>query len=259
MADKDISGIMGAFIAQQLGSGSRLKATPNHPRYANSNRNKLIEQIYSRATADMADIRKNDGLTEKGKAQALAAKWKAANAEISNLSKAERDEHIRRYNAVEQQLFGASKVAGADAEAARNATAIADSLTGSKAAMNALDTAARNGDATLARAIAYRSWQSGWNDVIDVYAERTPGLQDRLSELSDLHDHLTRASVFSRQVPKPIELNKIPPNELNQYVNADPQQTIDSQLTSRFWGGITPTRERELREQAAAEARGDAQ
>lgn len=122
MTDKDTSGIMRNFIAQQMGGGSRIKMTPNHPRYANSSRNRQIDDIRARALADMADIRKNDGLTEKGKAQALASKWKAANHEIGNLAKAERDEHIRRYNTIEQQLFGASKVTGADAEAARNAT-----------------------------------------------------------------------------------------------------------------------------------------
>lgn len=258
MTDKDTAGIMRAFISREVSGGSRLKIGPN-PRYADSHRARTIAQIRSRAVADMAEIRKNDSLTEKGKAQALAFTWKTSNDAINSLAKAERDEQIRRYNSIEQQLFGATKVTGADAEAARNATAIADSLSGPNAALAALDDAARNGDATLARAVAYKSWQNGWNNVIDQYTDSTPSVRDRLTELSDLQDHLNSTTVFSNGVRKPAELNKVPLAELDQYAGAMPQNTIQSQLDGRFSSNMTPQQEKDLRAQAVADARGEAQ
>jgi len=252
--NNDTANQMRAFLAREL--GGRQRSVGAHPRYANSARAREMAAIRSAAIRDMEEIRKDSRLTDKGKQQAIARGWKTSNARISKLAKAERDEQIRRYNSIEQQLFGASSVSGADAEAARNATAFADGISSPQAALRALDTAARNGDNTLSRAVAYRAWQNGWHNVVDEYTGDNASIRDRLQELQDLQTHLNSTTVWSAEVSKPQELRQISDRDIDRYADEDPQATTEYLLNNRFTNGMSQQQVTETRERAVAEALG---
>lgn len=219
-----------------------------------------INEIQAAYRDAVKQIRRDPNLTERGKQQMLARAYTNVSREVGKLAKADRDTHIKRYDEVERAVFGSTATDPESALSFRDATDRAAKLEDAESALRALGTAQMSGDSTLARAIVMRGWQAGWSNVTDTYAASNPKVTDQLAELAALRHHLeSSVSVvggsMSASVSEPEELRSVA--NLAKLAEEDLPLTQVDILQGRTNGTITPQQEKDFREQAVAEARGD--
>ncbi|QEM47176.1 hypothetical protein [Mycolicibacterium grossiae] len=225
-----------------------------------SHRQQIID-LKAAYTKACDDVRGDISLSELGKQQLIARAWVNTKTEIARLQQADFDTLVTRYNKLERQVFGtAADSAGADAVSFRDAVDRASKLDNDEAAAKLLGTAELSGDTILAKAVVMRAWEARWNDVVDHYAVNHATVADTLAELVSLRNTLdSRVSklggALGANLPRPTELQNLSLAEVQSYADAEPSLSASHVLNNRFTNGITPTQERQAREQAIAEAR----
>ena len=223
---------------------------------------KQINELQNEYRRQLNAVRQDAGLSDVGKAQALAQVWRSYSARISELNKLDYDTQVAKYDKLEAVLFGTTADSPESALSFRDAFDRANKITDQKDAMTALGSARLSGDTVLARAIVMRAWQANWREVIDAYAIGNPSVASQIAELNAIRDQLdSLVSKFGGSMNvsmrMPEELEGVPAALIDKAdaslgVHALSAEAIDA---GRRDGSITPAQAEEARLIAIERAR----
>lgn len=132
-----------------------------------------------------------------------------------------------------RRLFGADSVAGMDAISVRDAAARAAQLADPDEALGLLKDAQMTGDSVLAKAVArhaftqangpFAMFGGGWVDVLDAYAQATPGFAEQLQSYRASISNSLQDSVDSMifMLPMPSIISDLGPEaeDLQEFID----------------------------------------
>ncbi|MFD6172066.1 hypothetical protein [Streptomyces coeruleorubidus] len=147
------------------------------------------EQILTAYNRQLESIDSNRTYSDHAKRVMAAKAYTAAQDALENLRQQEIKAVNDRRESLHRKMFGRENVADAQTVIARrDANDRAAQLDNPRLASEQLQTALRQGDTTMAQAIAQRAADWGWSDVLDAYAETRPGFREAAEEFNTLPD-----------------------------------------------------------------------
>lgn len=172
------------------------------------------------------DIRNNRTLSEIGKRKELAILYLDYKPRMEALEAEETNIKQTRATTLRRDLFGLSGFADPNAAISyRDAMDRAANIQDEDAAMTLLNRAELSGDTSLAKAVAARAFEAGWNRVINGYADANPSSEAKFNELIDLESYGKGSAGFAQILGQAMAYSVDKPNELSGY-------TTDSQITA---------------------------
>ncbi|GAA2796540.1 hypothetical protein [Streptomyces showdoensis] len=173
------------------------------------------EQIMARYQQQIARIEGSQIYSSHAK-QVMAAKaWKAAQGEMDTLRQDEVDAIRGRREQLQRKMFGRENTADAQTVIARrDANDRVAKLDNPRLATSQLRDAIRQGDRTMAQALAQRAATLNWTDVLETYADYQPDFRDHVNEYNELPDpdqasQWTISHGFAHVVPTPGILSNL--------------------------------------------------
>ncbi len=177
-------------------------------------------------------IRNDRDLTDEARRRHAAEVWTATRKELDGLQAKERERLTKREQELERRLFGLA-AGGLDASAAisaRDAQDRASRLSRPDEAAALLARAERNGDQTLAKAVAHhallqsreamtRDVEHAWDGVVGAFLDARPHMETVVDELAQIE------RLGQRQVFGPFSLGApsgVHPSDLNAAHGATP-------------------------------------
>ncbi|KHL19584.1 hypothetical protein CLV56_2825 [Mumia flava] len=161
-------------------------------------------------------IRRDRALSDEGRRVRMAQAYLEAADKIDAARTKHEAAVADRRRKLEASLFGSQGSADpSSAISYRDALDRVDALPrgeqGERQSSKLFDRAVMTGDEQLQRALLFRGWREGWDDVVNGYIAQRPGAQDSLRELGGLIEaadsregRLGITAAF--RVPKPTEL-----------------------------------------------------
>ncbi len=174
---------------------------------------KLLQENYQRG---LAEIHADKDLSQDGRTRRLAELYTRTRREMDTLREQEQTSLSGRMAKLEDRLYGlhADDSSGSRAISTRDAQDRAAQLTTPPAAVELLQRAERNGDDTLARAVAAHAIErsraavlsgeeEAWDDVLRTYVEpRRSWAQQCVEELAEIErDQIPQMFTFSLPTP----------------------------------------------------------
>jgi hypothetical protein len=156
-------------------------------------------------------------LSAVGKQQQIARKYLEYKREVAAIQAQQETNDQNRLKTLRRELFGMPGTTdGHAAIAYRDAIDRATRLEKEEDALSMLSLAEMSGDSTLAKAIAARGFQRGWNDLVNTYADQFPTSQTKFQELADLESAGNPSSQGTAQLINTAMIYTIDkPNELS--------------------------------------------
>ncbi|MET9691483.1 hypothetical protein ABZY81_23900 [Streptomyces sp. NPDC006514] len=143
--------------------------------------------IRARYQQQVDRIESNRAYSDHAKRVLLAKAWTAAAGQLEKVRQGELAELATRRDQLNRKMFGSTTTSDpATVLARRDAADRAASIDNPRIAANTLARANRDGDHTLAQAVAAHANNWGWTDVVDQYAANTPGFTEAAQEWNDL-------------------------------------------------------------------------
>jgi hypothetical protein len=159
-------------------------------------------ELRSNADSQIREIQANRDLTATAKAQRNSAIRAKANQSLAALQNDNAKAKMETRDSLHHRLFGLGFPLGAteaDKQAAklnyRDALFRSDAIADEDAALRLLGRAQMTGDRELAKAIAARSYEQGWNQALNDYAGQSEAIQSNLQELNDFEHNLGNAQI----------------------------------------------------------------
>ncbi|MFI5670470.1 hypothetical protein [Streptomyces sp. NPDC051704] len=171
-----------------------------------------IEQIHDSYHRQVERIQSNRAYSEHAKQVLYAKAWTQAAAKLEQLRQSEITQVATRREQLNRKMFGHDGTADPNtAILRRDANDRASKLDTPRAAAEALEVADRDGDRTLAQAVAARACDYGWTEVIDQYVALNPAFGEAAKEWNSLPGtgdplwEARHAANFYLSKPAPIE------------------------------------------------------
>ncbi len=159
-------------------------------------------ELKNNADSEIRKIQADGDSTPLGKARRIAEIRTTTNAKISAFQNEHHKSKIETRDSLHHRLFGLGFPLGAsaaDKQSAklnyRDALFRADTITDEASALRHLGRAQMTGDKELAKAIAARSYEQGWNQALNDYAGQSEAIQSNLQELNDFEHNLGSAQI----------------------------------------------------------------
>jgi hypothetical protein len=147
------------------------------------------EQILTAYQRQLERIESNRTYNDHAKRVMAAKAYTAAQDALEALRRQEVQAVDGRREALHRKMFGREDAADAQTVIARrDANDRAAQIDNPRFAAEQLQTALRQGDTTMAQAIAQRAADWGWSDVLDTYADNRPGFREAAEEFNALPD-----------------------------------------------------------------------
>ncbi|MFD3530505.1 hypothetical protein [Streptomyces sp. NPDC058664] len=185
------------------------------------------EQIMVRYQQEIARIEGSNVYSSHAK-QVMAAKtWKAAQSEMEKLRQGEVDAIRGRREQLQRKMFGRENAADAQTVIARrDANDRVAKLDNPRVAADQLRDAIRQGDHTMAQALAQHAASMQWDGVLEAYADYQPGFRDHVTEYNELPDpdQATQWSIshgFAHVVPTPGILGNLSTTHISGLAEQD--------------------------------------
>ncbi|GAA3037050.1 hypothetical protein [Streptomyces glomeratus] len=145
------------------------------------------DQIIAAYNAKLSRIQASRTYSDHAKKVMAAKAYTEAQGAMDKLRQQEVDAIEGRREALQRKMFGRDNVADAQTVIARrDANDRAAKLDNPRLAAEQLQTALREGDTTMAQAIAQRANEWGWSDVLGTYADTRPGFREAAEEYNSL-------------------------------------------------------------------------
>lgn len=145
------------------------------------------EQILTAYNTKLSRIENSRTYSDHAKRVMSAKAYKEAQGALDRLRQQEVDAIEGRREALHRKMFGRENVADAQTVIARrDANDRAAKLDNPRVAAEQLQTALRQGDTTMAQAIAQQAADWGWSDVLNAYADTRPGFREAAQEYNEL-------------------------------------------------------------------------
>lgn len=168
-------------------------------------------------------IRNDRTLSPHGKQKELASLYLDYKPRMERLEAEETAQHQTRSKALRRDLFGLPGYADPNtAISYRDAQDRAASIEDEQTALTLLNRAELSGDTSLAKAVAAKAFESGWNQVINEYADANPNSEAKFNELIDLESYGKGSAGFAQILSAAMTYSVDKPNELGMY-NMDSQ------------------------------------
>jgi len=159
--------------------------------------NDQVNAIQSEYAAQLAKVRANDGLSDRGKRDAIAQLFDKTKARLANLREATQASSDAERRTIERRLFGIGSSSPEAVIAFRDAMDRVEACKSGTDAERLLERAERTDDATLGRAVLCHAIDQGWDAIVDTYCQAHPNVVD------DVRDYIAaqpsrRSRVFER-------------------------------------------------------------
>ncbi|MFJ7590105.1 hypothetical protein ACIQZO_22510 [Streptomyces sp. NPDC097617] len=172
------------------------------------------EQIRERYQQQLDRIQSNRAYSDHAR-QVLAAKaWSQASQQLEHVRQAELADLASRREQLDRKMFGSTSNADPGTVLARrDAADRAAAIDNPRIAAETLARANRDGDHTLAQAVAAHANGWGWTDVVDQHAANTPGFGEAAQEWNGLpgtgDDFWETKHAMQFLLPKPGGLDRL--------------------------------------------------
>ncbi|MFJ6500867.1 hypothetical protein [Streptomyces virginiae] len=145
------------------------------------------EQIRATYQQQLDRIQNNRAYSDHAR-QVLAAKaWSQAAQQLEQVRQSELADLAGRRDRLNRKMFGSTGTADPNTMLARrDAADRAAAIDNPRIAADMLERAARDGDHTLAQAVAAHANSYGWTEVVDQYAAGNPEFAEAAQEWNDL-------------------------------------------------------------------------
>ncbi|MEW2253718.1 hypothetical protein [Streptomyces sp. NPDC047869] len=154
------------------------------------------DQILATYNAKLSRIESSRTYSDHAKRVLAAKAYTEAQGAMDRLRQQEVDAIEGRREALQRKMFGRENAADAQTVIARrDANDRAAKLDNPRVAAEQLQTALREGDTTMAQAIAQQAAAWDWSDVLNTYADTRPGFREAAQEYNSLPQ--TRSSDWS--------------------------------------------------------------
>ncbi|MHA7261905.1 hypothetical protein ACX80W_01745 [Arthrobacter sp. TMN-37] len=164
------------------------------------------------------NIRADRTLSPEGKAQQIARHYLELKPQLERLQAEQNAAQETRLKNLRRELFGMPGTADSHtAIAYRDAMDRAARITDEDEAARLLGMAEMSGDTWLAKAIAARGFQDGWNGVVNAYADQYPASTSKFQELADLEASGGSSASMARLLGEAMTYNVDKPHELIGY------------------------------------------
>jgi hypothetical protein len=154
-------------------------------------------ELKNNAASQIKQIQCDKDLTQTAKAKRIAEIRTKTNEKLAAFQNENLKAKADTRDSLYTRLFGLGFPLGAteaDKQSARlnyrDALFRADAITDEAAALRMLGKARMTGDRELAKAIAARSYEQGWNRALNDYASQSEAIQSNLQELNDFEHNL---------------------------------------------------------------------
>ncbi|MCX4780909.1 hypothetical protein [Streptomyces sp. NBC_01264] len=145
------------------------------------------EQIRERYQQQLDRIQANRAYSDHAKKVLCAKAWTQAAQQLEQQRQAELAELSSRREQLNRKMFGSTGTADPSTVLARrDAADRAAAIDNPRIAAETLQRAERDGDRTLAQAVAAHANTYGWTEVVDQYAASTPAFADAAKEWNSL-------------------------------------------------------------------------
>lgn len=162
--------------------------------------------LKNNADARIKQIQSDKDLTLKGKADRIAEIRAKTNGELSALQNDNAKTKAEMRDKLHRNLFGLGypfAATEADKQATRlnyrDALFRADTIADEAAALRMLGRAQMTGDRELAKAVAARSYEQGWNRALNDYAGQSEAIASNLQELNDFEHNLGNSQTIMHE------------------------------------------------------------
>lgn len=169
-----------------------------------------VARIQSRLNQTIEDIRNNRSYSDSGRRAELAKATLQAKKEVAALKADFIAEREATRKSLQKRLFGIlGEPTHTELIVMRDSQERADAITDEDTAMRKLRRADLSGDSYMAKAVAERAAERGWNEVVNAYAETAPpstrAALDQLAAIpSGRRTGLADSAVFTIHAPKEI-------------------------------------------------------
>lgn len=164
------------------------------------------------------DIRNNRTLSAHGKQKELARLYIDYKPRMEALEQEETSTAQTRAKALRRELFGLSGYVDPNtAISYRDAQDRAANIQDEDAAMSLLNRAELSGDTSLAKAVAAKAFDSGWNRVINEYADANPTSESKFNELIEIESYGKGSAGFAQILSQAMTYGVDKPAELSGY------------------------------------------
>ncbi|MCX5211472.1 hypothetical protein OG689_19625 [Kitasatospora sp. NBC_00240] len=185
-----------------------------------------VARIHRTMATQVERINANKTLNDHARRVYIARAYATARDQATALREKAEQQVRDRQTRLEKQLYGAAGSNDPGAVLARrDAHERAAQLDDPREASAALKRAERDGDTSMAQAIAARAVEWGWADLINEYAATRPNWAGNMRALQELPDvdsgpaKLRAAITYG--VPQPSELNGLPEYSVNSLAATD--------------------------------------
>jgi hypothetical protein len=171
----------------------------------------------------MDGIRNDRTLSPHGKQKELATLYLDYKPRMEKLEADENTQHQTRAKALRRDLFGLPGYADPNtAISYRDAQDRAASIEDEQTALRLLNRAELSGDTSLAKAVAARAFEAGWNETINQYADANPASEAKFNELIEIESYGKGSAGFAQILGAAMTYSVEKPTELGMY-NVDSQ------------------------------------
>jgi uncharacterized membrane protein YqiK len=177
-------------------------------------------KLKNNAASQIREIQLSQDLTPTAKAKRIAEIRVKTNEKITACKSDYYESKKETRDTLHHRLFGLSFPLGAteaDKQAAklnyRDALFKSDTIADEAAALRMLGRAQMTGDKELAKAIASRSYEEGWDRALNDYASQSGATQSNLQELNDYEHNLGNAQI---RATESMSFSQIPETQEEQ-------------------------------------------
>ncbi len=199
-----------------------------------------VAELRSNADSQIKQIQIDRDLTQTAKAKRNAEIRAVTNEKITAYKSEHYQSKIETRDSLHHRLFGMSFPLGAteaDKQSAklnyRDALFRADTIADEAAALRMLGRAQMTGDRELAKAIAARSYEQGWDRALSDYAGQSEAIQSNLQELNDFERNLGNAQI---QLTESMSFSQIAetPEETKARMSGTLEQPNSAEVITRL-------------------------
>jgi hypothetical protein len=159
-------------------------------------------ELKNNSDSQIKEIQSSKDLTEVAKAKRIAEIRAKTNEKVTAYKSDFYQSKKETRDSLHHRLFGLGFPLGAteaDKQAAklnyRDAMFRCDAIADEASALRVLGKAQMSGDKELAKAVAARSYEQGWNRALNDYASQSEAIQSNLQELIDYEHNLGNAQI----------------------------------------------------------------
>lgn len=185
------------------------------------------EQIFDNYNRQIERIEASRVYSDHAKKVMAAKAYTAAQGALEELRQQEVKAIEGRREQLQRKMFGRENTADAQTVIARReANDRAAKLDNPRVAAEQLRTAVRQGDHTMAQAIAQQAATFNWSDVLEAYADHQPGFRENVEEFNQLPDTSGGSNWglqhgLSHVLPMPSILGHVSPAQAHGYAEQD--------------------------------------